>query len=98
VIERQSQSVLSGEIDELFGHVWRQGLASLVVAYVALGAAEAVSHRLLRYAEVFANGLEVVHARIVAPLGRSVNSGDILPAQLQQKKYISPNTIAAIDT
>lgn len=81
VIERQTQSVLSGKIDQLLCHVRRQGLTTFVVTNIPLGAAEAVSHCLLRDAEVVAYGLEVVHAQIVAPLGCKVNSGDILSAQ-----------------
>ena len=79
VVERQAQTKLASEVDELFRHVRRERLAALVVADVSLRTAQAFCLRLLRDAKVFADGLKVVHAPIVAALGCIVNSGDILP-------------------
>ena len=62
VVERDGQTPTRAEVDDLACHVWREGLASLVVTYVSLGATDAIGHRLLGNAEAFSDGLEVVHA------------------------------------
>ena len=78
MVERQRQGMPCSKVNQLACHVWRKRLATFVVTHVSLRAAEAFRHGLLGDTEALSDGLEVVHAQIVAPLGFQVNSAGSL--------------------
>lgn len=98
---RRPVNVLVGDVvpeglgigDQTFCRVWRDGLSTLVVAYIALRATHASGKRFLSDAEFFSDGFNSAHFRIVAALLNFVNSGTVLlyeTAALLSKHEKSP--------
>jgi len=77
VVVADDQSSLRSERNDLRSHFRGQGLASFVVPNVSLGTADSSAQRLLRDAEALADGLQVMHWFILAPLLHLVNSAPV---------------------
>lgn len=82
LVEGQFKALPLRHANETLGHLGRNGLPSLVVADVSLGASELDGKGLLGHAEEFSDGLDEVHAAIVVPLLRLVNSATVLMAAI----------------
>lgn len=81
MVERKRHAESGRKVDQLASHIGRQCLPAFIVTNVSLRAADAFGHRLLGNSEQLSDGLEVVHAPIVAALGINVNIAAILRTQ-----------------